>query len=429
MSSLKVRPSKLLGEVTAPPSKSYTHRAFVIASLAEGESRIRNPLIGLDTQATIDGVKVLGSDVVKEGNVWKVKGTGGKIRLRQKAIDAKNSGTTLRILSAVAALSKEPVRLTGDESLVKRPMGPLIDALQRLGAKGKCEGKEGRPPVIVGGKLAGGEIEITGAVSSQFISALLIAAPYAEEDVEIRITEKLRSRPYVDITLELLDAAGAKIKRDKEMMNFKIPGGQTFKPLDVEIPGDFSSAAFILGAAAITGSNVRVNNLDVRGAQGDKKIIDFLKDFGTEINVRGKTVEVLGTGELRGVDLDCANNPDLVPILSVLGSVADGRTSIGNVPHLRLKESDRLKVLAAGLQKMGAKVVELQDGLKLTGVEELKGASVQSHDDHRMAMAFAVAGLVARGQTIVDGAESIPVSYPTFVEDMRKIGAKVEVFE
>ncbi len=426
MQLLKVRPSKLSGEVAAPPSKSYTHRAFVIASLAEGESVIRDPLIGLDTQATIDGVNVLGAGVTKEGNVWKVKGTAGKINPRQKFIDAKNSGTTLRILSAVAALSKGPIRLTGDQSLVKRPMGPLIDALQKLGAKGKCEGKDGRPPVVVGGKLAGGEIEITGSVSSQFISALLIAAPLAEDDVEIKITEKLRSRPYVDITLELLDAAGAKIRRDKDLMNFKIPGGQTFKPLDMDIPGDFSSAAFVLGAAAITGSSVKVSNLDAKSAQGDKRIIDFMSEFGAEVKLGSKSVEVLETCGLSGVDLDCADNPDLVPILSVLGAVADGRTFIGNVPHLRLKESDRLKVLAAGLQKMGANVTELPDGLKLAG-GELNGASVQSHDDHRMAMAFAVAGLVAKGQTTVDGAESIPVSYPTFVEDMRKLGAKIEL--
>jgi 3-phosphoshikimate 1-carboxyvinyltransferase len=427
MKFLKIRPSKLSGEVTAPPSKSYTHRAFVIAALAEGESEIRSPLLGLDTLATIDAVRRLGAKVTQDGDIWRVTGTGGNIKPSVREIDAKNSGTTLRLISAVATLSPNAVRLTGDSSLVKRPMGPLIDALQSLGAKGKCEGPNGRPPVVVSGKLAGGEVEITGAVSSQFISALLIAAPYAEQDVEIAITEKLRSRPYVDVTLELLDAVGAKVKRNKDLTSFKIPSGQTFKPLDMTIPGDFSSASFVLGGAALTGSRVSVKNLDVRRAQGDKRILEFLKEFGAEVTAGKNRVEVLGTGELSGVDMDCGDNPDLVPVLAVLGAVADGVTSIGNVPHLRAKESDRLSVISVGLRKMGANVQELPDGLKLRGVRELHGAKLQSHDDHRMAMAFAMAGLVARGETTVDGAESIPVSYPNFVEDLTKLGAKIEL--
>jgi 3-phosphoshikimate 1-carboxyvinyltransferase len=427
MAFLKVKPSKLSGEVAAPPSKSYTHRAFVIASLAEGESKIRNPLISYDTQATIDAVRALGAEVVQEGRLWKVRGTGGKIKAGARVIDAKNSGTTLRFLSAVAALSPDPVELTGDSSLLRRPMGPLIEALQKLGARGRCGGADGRPPVVVSGGLSGGEAEVSGAVSSQFISALLLAAPYAKEDVRLTITEELRSKPYVEITLELLEAAGAVIKRDKGLTNFKIPGEQIFRPLDLEIPGDFSSASFVLGGAALTGSSVQVKNLDMRGAQGDKRILEFLQEFGAEVFVKGKTVQVSGSGELSGVDLDCGDNPDLVPILAVLGSLAEGRTSLGNVPHLRVKESNRIRVLSVGLRKLGARVEELPDGLRLKGVRELRGAELSSLGDHRMAMAFAVAGLVARGQTTVDGAESIPVSYPNFVEDMQKLGAKIEL--
>jgi 3-phosphoshikimate 1-carboxyvinyltransferase len=429
MALLKVKPSKLSGEVAAPPSKSYTHRAFMIAALARGESKIVNPLLGLDTLATIDAVRALGAEITQDGVVWRVSGTGGKIKPRADMIDARNSGTTIRLMSAIAAISPKPVRLTGDESILKRPMGPLVEALEKLGAKARCEGRQGRPPVVVGGGLSGGEVEITGAVSSQFISALLIASPYARGDVELAITGNLRSKPYIGITLELLDAVGAKIKRNKSLTEFKISGGQTFKPVDLTIPGDFSSAAFVLGAAALTGSTVRVNNLDVHGAQGDRRIAKLLEEFGADVKVRGKAIEVSGAGELSGIEADCGDNPDLVPVLAVLGSVADGRTRLTNIPHLRFKETDRLRALATELQKLGTEVEELPDELRLKGVRQLKGTRLSSYGDHRMAMAFAMAGLVARGETVVDGAESISVSYPEFVGDMQKLGAKIELVE
>lgn len=429
MASLKVKPSKLSGEVTAPPSKSYTHRAFMIALLAKGESRITKPLLGYDTMATIDAARNLGAEIVQEGDVWRVRGTGGNIRPSTHTIDARNSGTTIRMMSAIAALSQRSIRLTGDESILKRPMGPLVEALEGLGAKARCEGPEGRPPVVVGGGLVGGDVEITGGVSSQFISALLLVAPYAKKDVKLTITEDLRSKPYVEITLELLDVIGAKIKRDRKLTEFDVRGGQTFRPIDLTIPGDFSSAAFVLGGAALTGSTVRVNNLNIEGAQGDKRIVKLLEEFGAEVRVRGDVVEVSGVGELSGVEVDCGDNPDLVPVLAVLGSVADGRTRLLNIPHLRFKETDRLRALSTELRKLGAEIEERPDELKIDGVEKLKGARLSSYGDHRMAMAFAVAGLVARGETSVDGVESIPVSYPSFVEDMRKLGAKIELVD
>jgi 3-phosphoshikimate 1-carboxyvinyltransferase len=427
MTSLKVKPSKLAGEVVAPPSKSYTHRAFAVGLLAKGESRITDPLIGLDTKATIDAAEILGAKISQVREAWVVQGTGGNLKPKTDLIDAKNSGTTIRIMSAIAALSRKPIRLTGDESIRKRPMGPLIEALVKLGAKGKCEGPNGRPPVVVGGGLTGGDVEITGAVSSQFISALLIACPYARDDVTLSVAEEPRSKPYIEVTLEVLESAGAKVKRNKSLTDFKIDGKQVFRPLELKIPGDFSSAAFVLGAAALTGSTVAVSNLNVRGAQGDKRIVELLREFGADVKVRGEAVEVAGAGGLTGIEADCGDNPDLVPILSVLGSVADGRTRLTNIPHLRFKETDRLRALATELRKLGADVEELPDEIRLRGVKQLKGAKLQSYGDHRMAMALGVAGLIARGETVVDGAESIPVSYPGFVEDMRKLGAQLKV--
>ncbi len=429
MSSLKVKPSKISGEVTAPPSKSYTHRAFMIALLADGESRISGPLIGYDTMATIDAVRQLGADVTQEGDVWRVKGTGGDLKPRTDVIDARNSGTTIRIMSAIASLSPKPIRLTGDESIRKRPMGPLIEALKMLGAKAKCEGAQERPPVVVGGGLIGGEAEITGGMSSQFISALLLAAPYAKDDVKLKVTEELRSKPYIEVTLELLEKAGVKVRRDRKMTEFNIRGGQTFNPINLTIPGDFSSAAFVLGAATITGSAVKVNNLSMKTAQGDKRIVYLLDELGAELKVHKDAVEICGADDLNGIDADLGDNPDLVPILAVLGSVADGRTRLANIPHLRFKETDRLRALATELRRLGADVEELPDELKIDGVGHLKGAKLKSYDDHRMAMAFAVAGLVARGETNIEDVESIPVSYPGFVEDMRKLGAKMELID
>lgn len=424
---LKVKPSKLAGEVKAPPSKSYTHRAFMVALLARSESKVINPLVSFDTEATIEAARTLGAEVSQEGDVWRVLGTAGELKPRADTIDARNSGTTIRLMSAIAALSPKLVRLTGDESVCARPMGPLIEALAKLGTKARCEGLRGRPPVVVGGGLRGGEVEITGAISSQFISALLLVSPYAKEDVKITVTEELRSKPYVEITLELLDGAGARIKRSRDLMEFKIPGGQVFKAIDFKVPGDFSSASFMLAAAALAGGTVRVSNLDVQSAQGDKRIIELLREFGADVRVKGKAVEVSGGGELSGIEADCGNNPDLVPALAVLGSVAEGRTRLLNIPHLRLKETDRIHALASELRKLGAEVKERPDELRIRGVKRLKGAKLTSYGDHRMAMALAVASLVAWGETIIDGAESISVSYPSFVEDIRKLGGKVEL--
>jgi 3-phosphoshikimate 1-carboxyvinyltransferase len=422
---LKVTPSKLEGDVTAPPSKSYTHRAFAVGLLAKGESKIANPLLSLDTQATIDAINILGAQVTKRNNFWHVIGTMGKLSPSSNLIDVKNSGTTLRLMTAIASLSSKSIGLTGDESIRARPMSPLIDALVKLGARARCEGPHGRLPVIVGGGLKGGSVEISGGISSQFISALLLACPYAKEDVELHVTE-LRSKPYTEMTLEVLDLAGADIKHSSDLMEFTIPGRQIFRPLEVNVPGDFSSAAFMLGAAALAGVNVRVKNLDVRGVQGDRRIVGLLREFGAEVKVKGKDVEV-SSSELMGIEADCGDNPDLVPILAVLGAVAEGTTKLMNIPHLRHKETDRLRALGTELRKLGARVEELPDELRIRGVKQLKGTRLNSYGDHRMAMALAVAGLAARGETIVDGAENIPVSYPNFVDDIRKLGAKVEL--
>ncbi len=426
MVSLLVKPSRLSGQVRAPPSKSYTHRVASLALLASGTSELRDPLQSLDTEATLEACRLLGAEVSVTGGKWRVEGTEGRLRPRSRLLDARNSGTTLRLMTAISSLSPVLLRLTGDESLRRRPMGPLVEALRELGAEARCEGKGGRPPVVVGGGLEGGEAEITGEVSSQFISALLIACPYAREEVRLTVSGRLRSRPYVEITLSLLERAGARIRRGAGLTEFRIPGEQLFRPLSLSIPGDYSSASFILGAGVLTGSEVSVSNLDPSDPQGDRAIVRFLEEFGAEVEFRNHTLTVSRTGGLEGIEADCGDCPDLVPVLAVLGAVAEGRTILTNIPHLRLKETDRLHALSSELRKMGAEIRELPDELRIRGVRRLRGARVNSFGDHRMAMALAVAGLAAEGMTVVEGAEVIPVSYPQFVRDLRRLGARVE---
>ncbi len=427
MSWLIVRPSDLDGEIEAPSSKSYTHRLLSVALLADGKSTIRKPLLSLDTRATMEAVETLGGQVQYEENSVIISGTGGKIRPRKNKIDVRNSGTTLRLMTAISALSSERVLLTGDESILKRPMGPLISSLVDLGADAEARGRNGRPPVVVGGGLEGGETTITGKISSQFVSALLIATPYSEVGADIEVEDELKSKPYVLMTLRALELVGADIEIVSSLMNYSIPGKQIFKPFEFTVPGDFSSAAFLLGAGALAGKEVVVKNLDPKDAQGDKKIIQLLEDFGADLEVKGKEIKVSGKQQLQGIEADCLNTPDLVPVLAVLGSVAEGRTRLYNISHLRYKEVDRLSVLTSELKKLGAEIEESEDELKIRGSPSLRGGTVDSYGDHRMAMAFAIAGLSADKTVKIKGAENIGISYPGFVKDMQGLGAKMSV--
>ncbi|MBN2014634.1 MAG: 3-phosphoshikimate 1-carboxyvinyltransferase [Candidatus Altiarchaeota archaeon] len=419
---LKVKPAGVLrGVVSAPPSKSLTHRAVIVASLAGGRSRIDNALIAADTLASVEACKVIGSRIRVEGNKLSVEGVGGRPRLPEKTIDVGNSGTTLRIMSAVVSLCSGAVTLTGDESIRKRPMQPLLTALSELGVK--TSSAEGKPPITVEGPLKGGVCRIRGDVSSQFISGLLIVAPLAEEDVRVKLSTPPISKPYIDLTVDGMKKSGVLV--EKEADGFFIPSGQRYSARDHVIEGDYSSAAFILAAAALTGSEVTVKGLSSDSLQGDRAIIDVLERMGAEISLRADKVKVLSGSGLRGVELDMGDTPDLVPITAVLGALAEGRTLIQNVAHLRFKESDRLRAVASELAKMGARIQEKKDGLVIDGVDSLKGAKVSGWNDHRIVMSLAVAGLRAEGETTIDSAESMDVSFPGFVSVMEGLGADV----
>ncbi|UEC42064.1 MAG: 3-phosphoshikimate 1-carboxyvinyltransferase [Methanothrix sp.] len=416
-----VERSQVSGEVAVPPSKSYTHRAITISALGPGGS-VKRPLLSADTRATIAAAEALGAEIAIEGETLVVAGVGGRPKTPENVIDVENSGTTLRIMAAVAALTDGAV-LTGDASIRRRPNGPLLKSLNDLGAEAFSIKRNECAPLVVRGKIRGGRTVLDGRVSSQFLSALLISCPLAEDDAEIVIDGELKSRPYAEITLEMLEEAGAKVETD--FKRFFIPGGQRYRLEEYTIPGDFSSASYLLAAAAVTGSRLMVRGLRP-SRQGDSAIVSILRDMGAKISWdQEKGDLVIEGGDLEGVEVDASLTPDLVPTIAVLGSLARGKTVVKNAEHVRHKETDRLSAMAMELSKMGADIEERPDGLVIEG-GRLGGAIVSGHHDHRIVMALTVAGLAA-GDTRIDTAESVSVSYPSFFEDMARIGCLVEV--
>ncbi|MCK4476370.1 MAG: 3-phosphoshikimate 1-carboxyvinyltransferase, partial [Methanophagales archaeon] len=430
-----VRRSRIKGEIIAPPSKSYTHRAIAIASLGE-KSDIFYPLISEDTKATINAAKCLGAVVEYDEKTRKItiEGTEGKPRTPEDVINAENSGTTLRFFTAISSLCDGAVVLTGDASLRKRPNSPLLKSLNDLGSEAFSTKGDGTAPIVVKGRLKGGETTMDASISSQFISALLIACPLAENNSYI-VTNNLTSVPYMRMTTEVLEKAGVEVPFSRSSNNhyyFQVEGGKRYELRRFTVPGDFSSSSYLLAAAALTDSEVKISNL-FPSAQGDSRIVEILNEMGADIrwDKEKGIVEVKGAkdAELKGIEVDMRENPDLVPTIAVLGVVAKGTTEITGVAHLRYKETDRLRFLTEELRKMGARIEEKEEGLLIEGRKrkELKAAKVYSHDDHRLAMALCIAALSASGETDIEGAECAEVSYPSFFRDIRNLGADIKL--
>ncbi|UZE91956.1 MAG: 3-phosphoshikimate 1-carboxyvinyltransferase [Methanosarcinales archaeon] len=424
--NVKVRPSVVHGDVYAPPSKSYTHRAMTIAALGK-KAEISYPLLSKDTMATVRACEAFGATIhtpEEKEDILRIIGVDGHPKVPEDVINAANSGTTLRFMAAVGSLVDGAVVLTSDDSLRKRPNGPLLKALNDLGANAFSAKDDGAAPIVVKGKLKGGEATISGEISSQFISALLLACPFACEDTVITVKGKLKSKPYVEMTLDMLESAGAKIVTD--FTKFEIPHNQKFDLGSYVIPGDFSSASYLLAAGAITNSKVVVRNL-IPSKQGDVAIVSILQQMGADV-VWDQDVGVVTVdgADLKGIRIDVGAHPDLVPTLAVLGTCAEGVTEITNAAHLRYKETDRLRAMSTELRKMGAKVKELPDGLVIEK-SRLHGARLHGYNDHRIVMALTVAGLVAEGETVIDDAESVEVSYPDFFDDLFSMGANIGV--
>jgi 3-phosphoshikimate 1-carboxyvinyltransferase len=411
----------LEGAVSAPPSKAYTHRMLIAASLSNGTSKISNPLVSDDTQATLEAVKALGTETEIHETHWTIHGQE-TLRTPSQPIDCRESGSTLRFMIPVAALAPGSSTLLFGESFEQRPVAPLLASLRELGVESEVQ-RDGSV-MVCGGGIRGGKTSIRGDISSQFISGLLFASPRAKEDTEISVTTKLESKGYVEMTLEVLVKHGLEGAVNDDLSCLWIPSNQSYVPCDHMVPGDFSSAAFLLAAAAVTSSHVTVKNLDYRTCQGDRAIVEVLEEMGASVKIGDDSVEVEG-GQLVGVDIDAKDIPDLVPVCAVLGCYAEGRTEIYNAKRLRYKESDRLDSVSTELKKMGADITVNEDGLTINGGSKLQGATVDPHNDHRIAMACAVAALGAKGKTKIQNVECINKSYPQFFSDLRLLGANV----
>ncbi len=418
-----IKGGDVAGKVKAPSSKSCTHRAMICALLAKGKSTIINPLFSDDTLATIKLCEMLGAET-RRGDDLVVIGSE-ELKTPSDILDCGGSATTLRFFTAISALASGISTLTGNESLMKRPVGELLDALNQLGVKSFSTRGNGLPPVVVfGGGIKGGCVKIRGDISSQFISALLLACPRALNKTTIELTTECQSRPYVEMTMEVLRDFGVEIPASEDLSHFVVPARQDFKPSNYHVEGDFSSAASMLAAGALAGK-VSVSGLRLDSKQGDKNIVDILSDMGAAVK-EGKGDITVKNGVLRATNIDASNIPDLVPICAAIATQAKGETRIINAGRLRLKESDRLSSITIELRKMGANIKESNDGLIIKGPTKLAGADIDPHNDHRIAMACAVAGLVARGETVISNIECLNKSYPDFLRDMKRIGADLK---
>lgn len=422
MVSVEVRRSNITGNVICPPSKSYTHRAIAIASLAVGESIVTNPLLARDTNATIDACKILGSDL-KQNNLIRIKGRN-EFLAGDRQINAENSGTTIRIATAMSALVQSGrTTLSGDESLRKRPMQPLLDALKQLGVD--CQSlANGTPPIVVkGGGIKGGYTKIIGDVSSQFISAMLISCIYADKDVDIEVVGEQASKPYIDTTLATMKKFGVQIENNY-YTNYHVRT-QQYRPTNFDIPSDFSSAAMMLAAGAVAGE-ITVKGLNFELPQADAKIVDILHDMGVRVKLdrsRG-SISLSAPEKLEGDTFNLNNTPDLLPVVAVLSLKSKSKVTIKGVAHTRVKETDRIANIAKEFKKLGADIEEFEDGLTIKVSDKLKNARLDAYNDHRLFMAFCIASLLA-DKCIVDGLESVDVSYPNFYDDFKKLGADI----
>ena len=425
--NLITKKSRLKGTIAIPGSKSHTIRAVAIASLADGESLIRSPLISSDTLSAVSTYKALGAKIdTSDGHVWKVTGNAGNITAPKEYIDVGNSGTTLRLAMGSASLvwPGESITFTGDEQTRSRPIGPLMDALINLGARCESLNKDCKAPVKITGKILGGKTPIA-AFTSQYLSSLLLCTPLALQDSEI--TVNLLNEPgYVQITLDWMDKQNIEYE-NQQMKKFLIKGKQKYKAFDSAIPADFSSATFFLCAAALIGDEVTLLGLDFSDSQPDKAVVDYLRAMGADITVNPDSITVRAS-ELHGTEIDMNATPDALPAMSVTAAFAKGQTRLVNVPQARTKETDRIACMAKELAKMDVDIEELPDGLVINGGKP-KSRQVRGWGDHRIVMALSIAGMMLDGQCTVDTAEAMNITFPSYVELMKKLGANIEISE
>jgi 3-phosphoshikimate 1-carboxyvinyltransferase len=420
----KVRSSNLSGTIAIPPSKSHTIRALLIASLADGKSKIGKPLMSGDGASAIRAAESIGAKINVIGKDIEITGIGSDYDKGETVFDMGNSGTGTNLFASAASLGSKLRRFDGDSSLRSRPFKPLLDSLSQLGAHCNLEAAGRDLPFTLCGPLIGGTTSVNG-ISSQFLSSLLLACPLIVNGETTLNVYNLHEKPYVEITLWWLSRQNIRLEYDSEMTRFHIPGNQKYSPFDLTIPADFSSATFAAVGGALTGSSLKLTGLDFSDPQGDKQVFDILDSLGVEVRTLSDGV-IVNKRQLRGGQLDLNKMPDALPALSVLACAAEDVVQIVNVKQARIKETDRITVMQQELTKMGADIEEREDGLVIKPCK-LKGAIVNGHDDHRVVMALALAGMIADGETVIETAEAADVTYPGFVDDFKNIGADIEV--
>jgi 3-phosphoshikimate 1-carboxyvinyltransferase len=416
---IEIRPAtKVKAEVAVPGSKSITQRALIAAALADGESVLLGPLESEDTRYTAAALAQMGVTVEKGKENWTVIGNGGRIETPAKEIFLGNNGTATRFLASVAALGAGTFRISGDARMAERPILPLMQALQGWGVDIASINNNGCPPLVIQANgLSGGKTILPAGKSSQYLSSLLLVGPYARQEAELDVQGEILSLPYVIMTLAVMESFGIRVEANEALNSYSIPRG-IYRARKYAIEGDASNASYFYAAAAITGGEVTVPNVPVPSLQGDAAFVALLARMGCQVNKTGEGLTVSGPEELRGITIDMADMPDVVPTLAVVASQAKGRTVIKNIAHLRIKECDRLHVMAVELAKLGAGVEELEDTLIIEGNAPdtpMHGAEINTYNDHRIAMSFAVAGLAVPGVKIL-GEECVAKSFPDFWE-------------
>ncbi|RUM36164.1 MAG: 3-phosphoshikimate 1-carboxyvinyltransferase [Desulfobulbus sp.] len=403
--------------VTVPGSKSLTQRALIAAALANGQSTLAGPLASEDTARTMDALRLMGIDVDdSDPGKWKVQGKGGIIAEPEKDIYLGNNGTATRFLTSVAALGQGRFAVTGDERMASRPIGPLMHALRGWGVDIQSQAGTDCPPLIIKASgLSGGKTVLTEGKSSQYLSSLLLVAPYARQMAELEVQGEVLSLPYVKMTLSVMADFGIQAEVSPAFDFFRIPQG-SYSAIDYTIEGDASGASYFWAAAAVTGGSVTVANVPVPSLQGDADLVPLLARMGCDVSLKNGGITVQGPELLHGIEVDMANMPDVVPTLAVVAAFAEGTTVISNIAHLRIKECDRLSAMVTELSKMGADVTEEDDRMIIhgrAGGSNLHGAEIKTYEDHRIAMCFGVAGLRVAGVQIKDE-NCVVKSFPDF---------------
>ena len=415
---VSVYKSEVKGKARAPSSKSYTIRGVVCAALAKGESEIVYPLSSDDTDALLNVLSQVGVRVRQRRDSWQV--TGGSFHKPATDLFCGESAATLRFMTALCSLVPGGCRLVTGPSLSRRPVKSLIQALRQLGVDCSCQG-EVAPVVVDGDSLKGGVTELPGNISSQFISALLFIAPSAEAGVTIRLTTPLASKPFILMTLDCLEKFGVKVESSADLTEYIVPR-QTYKPARYQVEGDWSSASYLLALGAVSGEVV-VENLNPQSLQGDKIILDFLRDMGALVDINNNSIRVKRSG-LSAIRADLSDCIDLLPTMAVLAAVANGVSEFVGIDRARIKESNRVSAVREELEKMGIKVTEEKDRLTIAGSEP-KASVIDTRNDHRIAMAFSILGSVTSG-TIINDAECVSKTFPEFWDILKSIGVKLD---